>query len=90
VLSQDERRQLALLEEQIRSADPAFDALMAGPAARRRFPLALVLLVALTWVVAVSLMAVGWWVAATVVGVSALVVSGTLAYRRRWGKTPAG
>jgi hypothetical protein len=83
VLSQHERRQLALLEEQVRSADPAFAARMAGRTGRGRFPLALVLAAALAWAIAVSLMAAGWWVAAIVVGLSAITVSGTLAYRRR-------
>jgi Flp pilus assembly protein TadB len=88
VLSQDERRRLARLEEQLRLADPALDARMAGRTGRR-FPLALVLVAALAWAVTVSMMAAGWWVGAAAIGLAAIVMSAVLAYRRRSARRAA-
>jgi fatty acid desaturase len=83
MLSQDERRRLTLLERQLRRDDPAFAARMSGEPPRRRAPVALVLAAALIWAVGVTLAAAGWWAAAVLVGVWAMVISCALVYRCR-------
>ena len=83
MLSQDERRQLARLEDQLCREDPDFVARMAGRALPRRPPVAPALAAGLVWAVAVALVAVGWWVAAIVVAVWAAVISSALMYRCR-------
>ena len=82
MLSQDERRQLALLEQHLRRADPAFAARMRGTAPHR-LPLAPVLASVLVWTAAVALLAVGWWPVAIAVSVWAGVLSGASVYRWR-------
>jgi hypothetical protein len=83
MLSRDERHRLALLEQQVRRDDPAFDARMAGPAEHRNSPLVSALACALIWAAAVMLVVVGWWAVAVVVAVWATVVSATLIHHRR-------
>jgi hypothetical protein len=83
MLSQDERRRLALLEQHVRLDDPAFDARMAGRDGPCNPPLVSALACALIWAVAVMLVVVGWWAVAVVVTVWATVVSAALIYHRR-------
>jgi hypothetical protein len=83
MLNQDERRQLARLEHQLRREDPDFVARMAGRALPRRTPVAPALAAGLIWAVAVALVAAGWWAAAVVVAVWAAVISCALMYRCR-------
>jgi Flp pilus assembly protein TadB len=83
MLSQDERRQLAAMEHQLRREDPSFAALMGDTRGRRRFPLPAVLASGLIWAVAVALVAAGWWPVAIVVAVWAAVISCALVYRWR-------
>ncbi len=83
MLSQDERRQLARLEHQLRREDPDLVARMAGCALPRRQPMAPALAAGLIWAIAVALVAAGWWAAAIVVTVWAAVISGALMYRCR-------
>jgi hypothetical protein len=86
MLSQDDGRQLAQLEQHLRREDPAFVARMLGRPRPRRVPLALVLASALIWAVAFSLVAAGWWAAAIVVAIWATVISCALIYRCRPGE----
>jgi Flp pilus assembly protein TadB len=88
MLSQDERRQLALLEQQVRQEDPAFEARMAGRDEPRQPPLVSTLACALIWAVAAVLVLVGWWAVAIVVGVWATVVSAAVTYHRRTAPHP--
>jgi Flp pilus assembly protein TadB len=83
MLSQDDRRQLAQLERQLRREDPEFVARMAGHAPPHRPPVAHALAAGLIWAVAVVLVAAGWSAAAIVVAVWAAAISGALMYRCR-------
>ena len=50
---------------------------------RRPVPLPLMLSTAMAWVAALSLIVIGWWVAAVVAALWAVVVGSALAYRCR-------
>jgi predicted signal transduction protein with EAL and GGDEF domain len=82
MLSKEDSRRLAQLERQLRRDDPEFCARMAGgrPPARR-VPLSLVLAAAVIWGAALVLAVAGWWIAAGVAAVWAMVIVGALAYR---------
>ncbi|MFI5935863.1 DUF3040 domain-containing protein [Actinoplanes sp. NPDC051494] len=89
MLNKEDTRRLALLERQLRRDDPDFCARMAGGHLRRRVPISLVFAATMVWGVALILAVIGWWAAAIVSGIWALVIMVAIAYRVRAPKITA-
>lgn len=90
MLSKEDSRRLAQLERQLRRDDPAFCDRMAGRGAgRKHVSLSLVLAGAVVWAAALILAVVGWWAAAIVAGVWAVVIMVAIGYRCRTPRLPA-
>ncbi|MEV0896496.1 DUF3040 domain-containing protein [Actinoplanes sp. NPDC049802] len=87
MLSKEDSRRLAQLERQLRREDPDFCARMGGgnfsvsPTGRPPFPL--FLLATLIAVAAVVLVAVGWWIAASIVTAWAVITASAAVHRLR-------
>ncbi len=90
MLSREDTRRLAELEDGLRRNDPAFVRRMTGRPQRRPVPVALLLACALAWAAALSLVAVGWWAAAIVAALWATVVACALTYRCQPGNRSPG
>jgi Flp pilus assembly protein TadB len=88
MLSKEDTRRLAQLERQLRRDDPEFCDRMAGAKARRRVSISLLCAGAVVWAAALVLAVVGWWAAAIVSGVWAIVIMVAIVYRARTPKTP--
>jgi len=90
MLNKEDNRRLAQLERQLRRDDPDFCARMAGGhTTRRRIPLSLVFAASVVWGVALILAVIGWWAAAIVSGIWALVIMVAIGYRLRAPKFTA-
>lgn len=84
VLSREDSRRLAQLERQLQRSDPEFCARMTAGHADlppRRPPISLILTAVVTWVVAVILAVVGWWLAAGTAVLCATFVLATVVRR---------
>jgi fatty acid desaturase len=79
MLSQEDRRQLAELERQLRAQDPEFVRRMSAPRPRV-LPVVMILVCVLDWAATAVTAIVGWWAVAAVTGAMAVVCTGTLAY----------
>jgi flagellar basal body-associated protein FliL len=84
MLSKEDSRRLAQLERQLRRDDPEFCARMADGAPQpKRVPVSLVLTAIVIWVAALVLAVAGWWIAAGVAALWAVIIGGAVAYRCR-------
>jgi hypothetical protein len=91
MLNKEDSRRLAQLERHLWRDDPEFCARMtAGRPARKRIPLALVLVALVIWTAALVLGVMGWWIAGAIAAVCATVVVVAIAYRCRPGRRPIG
>jgi Flp pilus assembly protein TadB len=91
MLSKEDNRRLAQLERQLRREDPGFCARMQpGRPEPRRVPLSVVLTAAVIWAAALLLGVLGWWLAAAIAAVWALLIVVALAVRQRRGRHDAG
>jgi Protein of unknown function (DUF3040) len=87
MLSKEDTRRLAQLERQLRRDDPDFCARMGGGnfsvSLKSRPPLPLFILAAVITAAAAVLGAVGWWIAASIVGAWAVITLSGAVYRLR-------
>lgn len=87
MLSKEDTRRLAALERQLRRDDPDFCARMGGGnfsvSSTSRPPLPLFIVAAVITGTALVLSAVGWWIAASIVGAWAVITTSAAVYRVR-------
>ncbi|MEV6347714.1 DUF3040 domain-containing protein [Actinoplanes sp. NPDC051851] len=87
MLNKEDSRRLAQLERQLLRDDPDFCARMGGGnfsvPTRRRPPLALFLVATVIAVGAAVLIALGWWIPATIAALWSAFTLGAAAYRLR-------
>ncbi|MFI5492445.1 DUF3040 domain-containing protein [Actinoplanes sp. NPDC051859] len=89
MLSKEDSRRLSQLERQLRREDPDFCSRMTGGSPTgKQVPVPLILAATVIWATALVLAVLGWWAAAIVAGVWALVIMVALGHHCRMSRHP--